>query len=437
MSATSAASERRFLLLILGAGLLLRLLLLAMRGDGLTGFYGAGEATRVALAIARTGAFADAYYQGYGPTAHLLPINPGVAGSVFWAFGPGTVGANLVLLGWALLQTFIAYLLLRRLAIALDMDAVAVRCGLALLCLLPVFMPQETIDFRYWEGAAAMALAALNLLLIVRVDAARTASIPLILGAAALAALTFFISPAAGLAVYACWGLVALVRLGWKRTLGLGSACAAALALLIAPWMLRNAAVMGDPIPLRSNFGLELAIGNHPAAVDTPHPDDVFAGRLLRIHPYHSRAARAALRAAGGESAYSAAVGAEARAWIMAHPASFARLSLTHLTQFFVPRPWQFYFSGWNEARHLRALIIGLVGVLGLVGLGFGVARRRRGYWLVATYVALAALPYAIVQPVPRYSYIVWPLLAFLAAEAVVRGRRRLHAIGAPEAVSP
>ncbi|WP_158298646.1 hypothetical protein [Sphingomonas psychrotolerans] len=434
MPAPTAASERRFLLLLVGAGLLLRLLLLATRGDGLTGFYGAGEATRVALALAHTGSFADAYYQGYGPTAHLLPISPGVAGSLFWLFGAGSVAANLALLAWSLAQTFTGYLLLRRLAIAFDMDPLAVRWGTALLCLLPVFTPQETIDFRYWEGAAALALAALNLLLIARVNSRRSASSSLMLAAAMLSALTFFISPAAGLGIYACWALVALFRLDWKRTAWLGAASAAALALLVAPWMLRNAAVMGDPIPLRSNFGLELAIGNHPAAVNSSHPDETFAARLLQVHPFHSPAARTALRAAGGESAYSAALGAEARAWIAAHPTEFAGLSIEHLTQFFVPRPWQFYFSGWNEARHLRALVIGLASIVGLAGLAHGLVRRRRGYWLLATYVALAALPYAIVQPIPRYSYIVWPLLVFLAAEAVVRARQRFRGVAA---VSP
>ncbi|TGX52181.1 hypothetical protein E5A73_15355 [Sphingomonas gei] len=427
----SRLTERRFLLLVFGAGLLLRLLLLAARDDGLSGFYGAGEATRVALALARTGSFADAYYQGYGPTAHLLPISPGTAGALFWLFGAGSIPANLALLAWSLAQTFAAYLLLRRLAITLDMDPLAVRCGTALLCLLPVFAPQETIDFRYWEGASALALAALNLLLILHVDAAQKAGAPLILAAAALSALTFFLSPAAGLGTYACWALVALVRLGWNRALGLGAASAAALALLVAPWMLRNAAVMGTPIPLRSNFGLELAIANHPAAVNSAHPDETFAQRLLQVHPYHSPAARIALRAAGGESAYSAALGAEARAWIAAHPLAFVQLSATHLSEFFVPRPWQFHFSSGNEARHLRALIIGLASIVGLAGLAFGLARRRRGYWLLATYVALAASPYAIVQPVPRYSYIVWPLLVFLAAEAVVRARQRLRGAAA------
>jgi len=216
------------------------------------------------------------------------------------------------------------------------------------------------------------------------------------------------------------------VRLGVRRAVALTLGCAVALTLLVVPWTLRNAAVMGEPIPLRSNFGLELAIGNHADALANPEPDRALADRLLQVHPYHSPAARAALRAAGGERAYSAALGAEARAWIAAHPAGFARLSLTHLSQFFVPRPWQFHFAGWHEARHLRALIIGLASLLGLAGLAIGIARRRRGHWVVGTYVALSALPYAIVQPVPRYSYIVWPLLAFFAAEAVVRARRRL-----------
>ena len=421
---SSISDERRFVLWLLLGGLALRLLLLQVRGDGLTGFYGGGEATRIALALAHTGTFADAYYEGYGPTAHLLPILPGIAGFVFWLFGPLSVPANLALLGWSLLQTFASYLLLRRLFQRLKMDATAIRWGLALLCLLPVYQPQETIDFRYWEGAAAVTLAALNLNLLLGLDERTHVGWRALLLPAALAALTFFVSPAAGLGIYACWGLFALRRLGLAKAFQFGALCAAALALLVVPWAMRNAAMVGEPVPLRSNFGLEIAIANHPAAVSGDRPAETFAERLVAIHPYHGRAARIELARAGGEIAYARHLGTETKAWITPHPLDFARLSARHLRQFFFPSPWQFYFSSREELRTPRAILLSLVSLFGLLGLGAAIYRRRRGYGWLAIYIAGAALPYAIVQPIPRYSYLVYGMLAFLGVEALLRAGR-------------
>lgn len=425
---SSISDERRFVLWLLLGGLALRLLLLHVREDGLTGFYGGGEATRIALALSRTCTFADAYYEGYGPTAHLLPVLPGITGFVFWLFGPLSVPANLALLGWSLLQTFASYLLLRRLFQRLNMDATAIRWGLALLCLVPVFQPQETIDFRYWEGAAAVTLAALNLNLLLRLDERTHVGWGALLLSAILAALTFFVSPAAGLGIYACWGLFALRRLGLIRAFQFGGLCAAALALLVVPWALRNATMLGEPIPLRSNFGLEIAIANHPAAVPGNRLAETFAERMLVIHPYHSPGARAELARQGGEIAYSRRLAAETKGWIAAHPLDFARLSARHLRQFFFPSPWQFYFTDWEEWRHARAILLSLASLFGLLGLSAAIYQRRRGYGWLAIYIAGAALPYAIVQPIPRYSYLVYGMLAFLAVEALLRAGR--YAVG-------
>lgn len=427
-SENNAAAERRFVLLLLIGGIVLRLLLIGLRSDGVTAFYAAGEPTRVALALVREGSFADAYYEGYGPTAHLLPVMPMIAAAVFWLFGAMTVPANLVLLGWALFQTFACYLLVRRLFARLGMDPVAVRWATAMLCLVPVLASQETIDFRFWEAAAAVALAALNLLLLLRFDDKGTLSVRAMLGAAALAAFTFFVSPPTGLAIYLCWGLFTLTRWGWAKAFALTGICAAALALLLAPWVLRNQAAIGSPVLLRSNFGLELALGNHDAAVSGLNPAGVYADRLIAIHPYHSKPARKTLRALGGEVAYSQMLGAQTRAWIAAHPVDFARLTLRHLGQFFFPRPWQINFIGWQELPTPRAAFLSLVSLLGLIGLAAGIAQRRRGYWLIGVYVAVVALPYSVVQPVLRYTYLVYPFLAFLAVEALVRAGR--YAVG-------
>ncbi|MBO9624682.1 MAG: hypothetical protein J7500_18395 [Sphingomonas sp.] len=424
-TAESAREERRFLLLVLLGGLALRLIWLVRAMGPIDGFYGSAEATQVALAVARGDGIADAYYQGYGPTAHLLPASPAIAGFWMWLFGPGTSAANIALLGWCLAQVVAAWLLLRALFRALDADPRVTRWGMALLCLAPAFAPQEAIDFRYWEGASALALAALNLLLIVRHDAGRPFGWRALGSAAALWALTFFICPPAGLATAACWAVFALRRLPPSRRLAFGAASALAAALLLAPWALRNQRVLGAPVLLRSNFGLEFAIANHPAAISGHRPEYVFASRLAAIHPYGKASpGQAALRAAGGEVAYSRALGAETWRWAAANPWDFARLSLRHLREFFFPRPWQMYFTGWEGMRAARAYTIALVNLLGLIGLAIGLWQRRRGYWVLAVYLAVLALPYALLQPMSRYIYLAYGVLAFLAIEAVLAGLR-------------
>jgi hypothetical protein len=423
-AAESPRDEKRFLLLVLLGGVVLRLIWLVRVNGSLTALYGSAEATNVAVALAQGRGFADAYYAGYGPTAHLLPVSPSIAGFLLWLLGFGAV-ASLVLLAWSLLQSLGAYWLLRALFRRLGADPLVTRWGFVFLCLVPPFVPQETIDFRFWEGALALCLAAANLLLIVRWYDRTDLGWREMLAIAALSAVTFFTCPPAGLATDACWAFFALTRFRFTRSVQLAAISAAALALLVTPWAIRNARVLGEPVLLRSNFGLELAIANHPAALSGRAPQYVFADRLMAIHPFQKGGgARDRLRAAGGEIPYARQLGAETLAWIGAHPAGFAQLSLRHFSEFFVPRPWQMYFTGWEGMRAPRANAIALVNLLGLVGLAVGLKRRRRGYGVLAVYVAVTALPYALLEPTARYIFLVYPLLAFLAVEAVLEVRR-------------
>lgn len=419
----TARGEWRFLLLVLAGGLALRLIWLA-RLHGIDSFLDAAEATRVALAFATSGTIADAYFPGQGPTAHLLPLSPMISGTVMRLLGPGSTGANLALLGWSLAQVGAAYLLLRILFRQLGADRWTLRWGTALLCLVPPFVSQETVDFRYWEGGMALALAALNLSFTARVDASGTMSWRMMLGAAALAAVTFFLCPPVGLATDFCWGIVALRRLPLSTAMRFAATAAVALALLVTPWAVRNARVLGEPVLLRSNFGLELAIANHPAAVSDEAPERVFADRLAAIHPAANAHARAIATAPGGEIRYAHALGDETWTWIAANPAAFAKLYLRHLGEFLFPRPWQMYFTGWEGARDARAWTISTINLLGLIGLTLGLIARRRRYWMLAVYIAAVALPYALFQPMARYIYLVWGPLAFLAVEAVATGSR-------------
>ncbi|MDG2532289.1 hypothetical protein P6144_01395 [Sphingomonas sp. HITSZ_GF] len=375
-----------------------------------------GEASQAASAMARNGTLADAFAPGSGPTAHLMPATVTLAAAVERVFGDSGAAALLLSI-WTLALLAGIWLLARVLFASAGWRPQALLGGLALLCLLPGHIVQEAADFRVWEGGLATLLVLANLWLIVTLDRrAEIAAQPLLLGAA-LAALTFFVSPTTGLAVDACWAWLALRRLPLRRALGFAAVAATALALVLAPWMLRNAQVMGSPILLRDNFGLEIAMANYPGALDPADPRAETLARAKAIHPYRNPEVLARLRAAGGEAAYSQALGRETWAWAAAHPGDFTRLALRHYRQFYFPDRWQGALTNWGAFPTLRIEMIRLFAAFGLLGLAIGLVRRRRHYGLFALYLAVAGLPYALVMPIPRYAYGIWPLLAFLAAQ--------------------
>jgi len=417
---------------LLVAGAVLRLLWLS----GATGLFAlgnteAGEATRVAFSLALGHGFAGAF-PGMGATAHLLPLSPLVAGALLRLFGIGTPMAALALTAWALAQAGMLYLLLARLFRELGLDHRTLRAGVIALCLVPLFAPEETVSFRYWEGALGAccgALALTHLLRLRRQTVIRTGQLG---WAAAITAFAFFVSPPVGLATGACWATFAVRHLppaGLVRFLLL---MLAAFAAWMVPWTLRNAEALGEPIPIRSNFGLELAIGNHEQAVSGQDPAAVFKARLLAIHPYHGREANLHARAVG-EVAYSKMLGDAAKAWIRDNPTKFLRLCARHYFEFFFPRSWQFEGSQNDRFPGVRSFIISLVNALGILGLAFNAMRKRPGHAYLALYIALVALPYALVQPVPRYSYLVYGLLSFLAVGFV----RDMVALAKSKAASP
>jgi hypothetical protein len=417
----TAVRDWRFIAAVIGGGVLIRLIWLVRVHGRLIDFLGAAEASHVALSVATGRGIADAYFPGQGPTAHLLPLNPLISGFFMWLWGPGTVAADLTLLIWALAQVIIGYLLVAALFRQLGMDRATVRWSLALVMLVTPFVPQEVIDFRYWEGASALCLVALNLLMIARLDATPVVTPRTIGVIAMLSAITFFVSPPAGLAVDICWAVAALRRLPLRRCVTIALASAAALAAIVAPWALRNQAALGAPVPLRSDIGLELALANYPGALDTRDPARAFADRIAAIDPAGNPALRPLIAEHGGEVAYAHALGARTWRWMTAHPVTVGRLWLRHLRGFLFPEPWQFYFSGWEGMRAARAATISLVALLGLIGLAAGLIERRRGFWLPLLYVAMLAFTYALFVPSPRYIFLIYPILAFPAVGVLRR----------------
>ncbi len=417
-----ADGEGRMLAALIATGIALRLIWLTSVHGGIATGLSAAEASNIALAFARSGELADAYFTGQGPTAHLMPLHPTIAGSILWLFGPTSAAAQLVLLAWSLIQAIGSYLVMAGVMRRIGIAAATVRMGLALLLLLPPFVPQEVVDFRYWEGGGAALLAALNLRLMVTVADRDRLDSPVIAGAAVLSALAFFVSPPVGLAVNAAWGWLVLRRFPLVQALRFAAICAAALALLLTPWVLRNQQAVSAPVLTRSNFGIELALANHDAARTPRSPAHAFHARLREIHPAASPTAQQAIEMEG-EVSYSKRLSIEGWTWLRADPVDALWLGARHITEFLLPRPWQMYFTGWEGMRAARAATISLVHLLGLAGLIVGLWRRRRHFDLLAVYISALTLPMALFQPMPRYSYLLWALLAMLAADFLRQSR--------------
>jgi hypothetical protein len=176
-----------------------------------------------------------------------------------------------------------------------------------------------------------------------------------------------------------------------------GLVLAALSGLVVAPWLVRNWVVLGGFVPLRSNVGLELAVGNRPGVDGRTYSDG-----FDQVHPYRSDAERARL-AELGELAYMREKKQLALTWIAEHPEEFARLSLR--------RALLFWLSP-GEPLHLP--VQALVG-LGAVLAWFGLCRRNPlAAQILACALVGAALPYCITHVEQRYRFPIEGLLLLL-----------------------
>ncbi|NIJ21115.1 hypothetical protein FHS95_002818 [Sphingomonas naasensis] len=396
-----------------------------------------GEAFLVANAVSEGRGFAGAYGNHTGATAHLLPISPGIGGSVYWLFGY-TPLAEVVLASWSIGLALGSYLLLYRAFGRLRVPATPRLVALAFLCLAPTYVAQEAVDFRLWEGGLAAFLSALMLEQVLASDddpARRSHRFAIM----ATAPLLFFVNPLLGVAAFLLLLMLWAGRVRWRVLAGRGAISLALLAGLVAPWAIRNQQVLGEPVLLRSNAGLELAIAHYPGVPTHGDRYSAFMARLHAIHPLQNRDAYAKLAALGGEVAYSRALGEEAMATIRADPRHASAVVFAHVGDMITPGTWIFRLWGIEWLAPLQAALASAVGITGLAGLFVGVATRERRWLFVAIPVAVPILAVAPFQPVMRYTYLIYAPLAFCAAHGFVvatigfrKTLRRGHAAAEP-----
>jgi hypothetical protein len=390
------------------------------------------ELQQVAATWVETGRIADAFAVGSGPTTHTGPLAPALAAGVCRLVGSGAPTSEFIL-------TIIAALVIGATALVLRdvfrrLGAAAWARGLATLVV--VFLPfspgLESLDLRTRESAIAALMLALVLWAALRLDSRERVAWPAIVGVAALVAVLFLLSPAAGLAAYAVCGVFALRKIPPARWIPIGLVAAAILVAVSAPWAIRNARVFGEPVWVRGNFGLEYALGTNPDAVAPADPAKTFQQTIRRIHPFLSKAAYRRVQQVG-ELAYARALEAQTNAWVAAHPLEAARIWVRHVWEFYCPPPWL-----WNAYSRpsLRMTILSILSaaltLTAFAGLAMRLVQRSWIYLYVAAPVAAMALPYILAQPRIRYRYVVASLITFLAFDAIARYLAEARATSRP-----
>jgi hypothetical protein len=181
--------------------------------------------------------------------------------------------------------------------------------------------------------------------------------------------------------------------------------------VVISPWFIRNYVVFHRLILFRSNFGLELWLGNNPGNPGIwswwMHPNDNDAeGQVF---------------ARMGEMAYMEQKQREAMAWIRAHPGEFAHDTFHRFVDNWVGSDeplmdkghWSRYFIA-IESRDLTFTLLALTGAL------LAYRRRNRYAFPFASAIIFFPLVYYVTHTSFRYRHPIDPLLCVVAGYSAV-----------------
>ena len=183
-------------------------------------------------------------------------------------------------------------------------------------------------------------------------------------------------------------------------------------AFVVCPWFLRNWHELGAIIPLRSNFGEELWVGNHVGGI----------GRFqFGLGPSDNQHERERYRYLG-EISYAAQRKTEAMQFISENRGQFLRQT------FFRVRYW--WFAEGEDGGAF--LFYRLLAILSLAGIALGWRRIANGPVLTIV-MAIVVYPavYYVTDVFARYRYPVEPFMMILAtfavSQAIILGKARFR----------
>jgi 4-amino-4-deoxy-L-arabinose transferase-like glycosyltransferase len=242
-------------------------------------------------------------------------------------------------------------------------------------------------------------------------------------------AFTLLTNPAIGLLLP-----VLLLWLAWKRhKTGAPWKSPVAIVLLtcvlgVVPWTVRNYAAFGRFVPVKSNFGLELWLGNNPDVKiiwtwwRSPASDAAESNELHRL----------------GEIAYMREKQSEALKFILAHPGAFLDSSFDRFVDTWTAL-WDQRADPWVNALHAGTAYVCFCSAFSLLALlGLLLARRADALETFPLSAAMLFFPvtYYITHSAVRYRHPIDPVMTILAVYAAayayekVAGKTRIQIEG-------
>jgi len=405
---------RRFLrppLIIFAVALVFRLALVFALGtyhfDPAREHYRFGrEFGRVARSMASGQGFSSPFHGQTGPTAILPPVYPYLLAGVFKLLGTYSVASAIVVL--TLQSLFSALTCVAIFYIGQKSFGGAAGSAAAWVFAFHPFAVYFSVEW-VWETALSTLLVSLVFLSALHLQ--RAASLSAWVGFGLLCGFTALTNPAIVsslpfLVIWLCWR----VQRPNRKLLRLAAAATLVFALCIAPWALRNYWTFHQLILFRSNFGLELRLGNYPGLMGV---------RALAMHPSQNDQELENYRRMG-EAAYIAEKKQEAFQEIERHPAIFAKHTGLRFLQWWTGEEWKFQSASrlayWGLA--LQIIAFGLESLLAAAG---AILAWRNGnedapaYWIV---LILYPLVYYLTFPELRFRHPIEPVMLPLCAYA-------------------
>lgn len=360
------------------------------------------EPLALAKTLGQSGRFADPFGVPTGPSAHMGPLFPAyLAGVLLVAKGAAT-RAVLLRLGAALFHAFELALLPLLSAAAFGELEIGFIAGL-----LAIVIPCYNI-LPVWDSSLS-GLATIGFCFAAtRIDARSGLKMA---GLGGLWGLVLLLNPSLAIPT-AIWAFFAARKHHWPwRWIVLAVLMT---AIICAPWTVRNYRVLGGFAPIRDNLGLELQVSNNDYATPGISRNDV---SLARFHPSINPQQVAEIRERG-ELLYNRDKMHEAARWILTNPRRFAVLTLHRFLAFWFPTTDQGLFPTG----------ICIVTLLSVPGIILAVVRHVRGAYPLLWMLALAPLPFYVIQSDARYrTPLLWMSLLFAgyALHAVIRSEAR------------
>jgi 4-amino-4-deoxy-L-arabinose transferase-like glycosyltransferase len=373
---------------------------------------GAYETGNIAAAIAETGTFASPFGADTGPTAWMMPGYPFLLALIFKVFGTYSVSSATVAL---LLDCIASALTLIPVFLMTNQlyDRKAALLAAAIFCLYPPSLWHAT--GRIWDTTFFTMLALFLLNFLMTIEKTWT------LKTAMLAGLFFGIIAIFKVIILALYPFV-FIRILLQKSVFLNvrlqqiGLLTLMILLVLSPWMWRNYHIFGRPL-LRSNFGLELKLGNNSGG--KAYMQTHGRGKIEMHHPIIKKEELEKYRNMG-ELAYTASAGNEALVFIRKHPYDFVQLTIQRFLYFWVrDLDLSKGLKGYFGIRSKKSAFTTVIYILPLpfMLLGMVVAlRNQRPAGVLISYLILFPLVYYITHVRQRYRFPVEPVMLIFAA---------------------